>query len=127
MNDSGSRGFSLMEILIGGALLVFILTGVAMLARTSSTGNMLARDLSDGSARLNAFVDSMRSLNPAALTKNSEQMRTSGTDTTRWRVYDNAGGAPYAQPPNVFLLTAKFTWKKTGRVHHVETSTFLGI
>ena len=96
------------------------------MARTSSTVNMLGRDLSDASSKINSFVDSIRSLSPATLTKNAEQMRVSGTDTTRWKIYDNTSGAPYAQPVGVLLLTAKFTWKKFGRVHNVETSTFLG-
>ena len=125
MRKTKPKSYEYMELLIGAALLVLLLSAAAAVMRTSSTGNMLARDLSDGAARLNRFVDSLRSVDPAGLVRNLEQMRVAGTDTTCWKVYDAAAGPPYAQPPGLLLLNAKFTWVKAGLAHHVETSTLL--
>ncbi len=123
-------GFSLLELLIGSLILFLILGGSVLVARNASTSTPQSRDLSDYSSRLSDFVDSIRNynnLNPNALPKNSQQLRISASpvDTVRWYVYDNTSAAPYTQPAGLFLLTAKLTWKKQGRVHAIETSTLL--
>ena len=118
-------GFTLLELLIGGVILILILSGVFLVAKHSSTGNSLSRDLSDGSSKLNTFVENFRNEDPDTLTTNSVQMIVSGTDTTRWILYDNTSAAPYTQSVGIYLLNAKFTWKKSGRVHKVETATLM--
>ena len=121
-----ARGFTLLELIIGFVILTFILAGIVLSSKTSAKGNRLGRDLSDGTSKLSSLVDSLRSVDATTLTNNVEQTIATATDTLRWILYDNVAPAPYTQSAaGIYLLNAKYSWKKFGIVHQITTATML--
>jgi hypothetical protein len=121
-----SRGFSLLEALLGGTLLVMLVLGAHRLSRNSIRSNALGQELSKASNVLKDFVEEARELNLDSIPRNREQSELSGEYRIRWIAYDHASPAPYTQPRDLVLLCVRVNYHSEGRDHQVETSTLLG-
>jgi hypothetical protein len=123
---SKAEGFSLLEVLIGGLILVFILTAATLYSRTSIKSNLLGQGLVDESAVLKKFVEQVRSMDFNTLPRNREVLDSAGEYKIHWIAYDQASSAPYRQPNGLVLLCVKVEYRQAGIDHKLATVTLLG-
>lgn len=122
----GSRGFSLLEALIGVVLLFMLIAGVVTLSRSSINATSRGQDAAGGSSILKDFVDEMRGLNIDSIPRNIETVDTVGEYRITWTVYDQGSPGAYRQPAGLVLLCVRLDYEWVGSPRSVETTTLLG-
>jgi hypothetical protein len=119
-------GFSLLEVLVGGLILVFILVAATLYSRTSIKSNILGQGLVDESTVVKKFVEQVRGMDFNTLPRNQEILDSAGPYKLHWIAYDQTSNSPYRQPNGLVLLCVKAEYRQAGIDHKLETVTLLG-